>query len=115
MRVCSRSTTSGCRMPLSSNRLRRLAVECQVYAHARVSAEEAERKPDTLDDAELVRRTAAEFVALRGADAPRHLRDFAEVASGMGDPLSQEAWLDLAAAAETLIANFNALSKGEAP
>jgi len=64
--------------------------------------EQADRRADGFDDTELVRDTAADYLAWLGADAARHLRARAEIAAGIGDVISEKAWLDIADAAERL-------------
>jgi hypothetical protein len=56
----------------------------------------------TPDDAN-VEQTAREFVERHGADAPRILRERAEIAEGVEDSLGAEAWRDIADAAERLL------------
>ena len=51
-----------------------------------------------------VEQVAAEFIDRHGSDAPRILREMAEIADGLGDLLGAEAWRDIAdAAAERLL------------
>jgi hypothetical protein len=56
-----------------------------------------------MDDPELVRQTAAQFVADMGENAVGYLIQQAELAAAMGDVVSEQAWLDIAAAANLLI------------
>jgi hypothetical protein len=51
----------------------------------------------------LVERVAREFLDRHGSDAPLILREHAEIADGLGDRLSAEAWRDIADAVERLI------------
>jgi len=52
------------------------------------------------DDLDLVGAVAAEMVRRWGVDAVRITRDYADLAEETGDPLSAEAWGDIADEAE---------------
>ena len=52
------------------------------------------------DDRDLVVAVAAEMVQRWGVDAVRITRDYADLAEETGDPLSAEAWGDIAEEAE---------------
>jgi len=67
------------------------------------AAESVDSATSASEDALLVSKTAAEFVGWLGDDAPHHLRSRSEIAGGAGDALSEQAWLDIADAAERLI------------
>jgi hypothetical protein len=56
-----------------------------------------------MDDPDLVRETAAQFVADMGENAVGYLIRQAELAAEMGDIVSEQAWRDVAAAANLLI------------
>jgi hypothetical protein len=56
-----------------------------------------------MNDADLTRQVAGEFIERWGASAVCHLRSHAEIAASIGDSLSEEAWLDIALAAESLL------------
>jgi hypothetical protein len=53
-------------------------------------------------DAALVRKTAADFLNRMGIRAVPYLKSQAVSAAGMGDPLSERAWLDIAAVHHSL-------------
>jgi hypothetical protein len=54
-------------------------------------------------DADLVRSVAVEFIQRSGVRALAELYDFADIAAGLGDQASVEAWQDIAEAAEALL------------
>ena len=56
-----------------------------------------------MDDTDLVRETAAQFVAAMGARAVRYLEQQADIAAGIGDLISEAAWLDIAVAAKIIL------------
>ena len=56
-----------------------------------------------MDDADLVVTVAADVVRRYGEEALPHLYDRAEIAAGLNDAASVEAWLDIADAAERLL------------
>jgi hypothetical protein len=96
----------------SPETLRRLALKCRelepfvghtLGAELRVWAEQADCRAEGLEDAELVSRTAAELVALMGRDVIAYLRSRAEIAAGIADRVSEQAWLDIAEAAGNLL------------
>ena len=51
----------------------------------------------------LVERAAREIIDQHGPDAVPILRERAEVADGLGDPLAAETWRDIADAAERML------------
>jgi hypothetical protein len=53
-------------------------------------------------DAALVRKTATDFLNRMGIRAVPYLKSQAVSAAGMGDPLSERAWLDIAAVHHSL-------------
>jgi hypothetical protein len=56
-----------------------------------------------MDDADEVYKVAAECLGRHGASVVAGLRERAEIAAANGDPLSAEAWTDVADAAEKLL------------
>jgi hypothetical protein len=60
-----------------------------------------------MDDLDLVRETAAQFVADLGENAVGYLERQAEVAAAIGDVISEGAWRDLATTAKLLIARVH--------
>lgn len=56
-----------------------------------------------MTDDEMVRQTARKCLQWDGPSAAERLRERAEIADGMGDMLSAEAWRDIADAAELLV------------
>ena len=56
-----------------------------------------------IDDAENVRETATGYVRRYGSEAPAYLSAQATLARINGDPLSNDAWKDLAEAAAALL------------
>jgi hypothetical protein len=56
-----------------------------------------------MDDADEVYKVAAECLGRHGASVVADLRERAEIAAANGDPLSAEAWTDVADAAEKLL------------
>lgn len=56
-----------------------------------------------MDDADVVVAVAADLVRRHGQDALSHIRDQAEIAAGLGDDVSLNAWTDIAEAAATLM------------
>jgi hypothetical protein len=58
------------------------------------------------DDRDLVRKTAAQFVANMGENALGYLNRQAKIAAHKGDVISEDAWLDLAAEAKLLISRI---------
>jgi hypothetical protein len=57
-----------------------------------------------MDDAQLVEKVARDFLDWHGAGAVNVLRDRAEQASVEGDPVSEQAWRDIANAAARITA-----------
>jgi hypothetical protein len=55
-----------------------------------------------MTDDELVQQTAQKYLQWHGPTAAERLREFAEMATELGDSLSAEAWQDIAHAAERL-------------
>ena len=55
-----------------------------------------------MEDAELVKSVAADYVKRLGRDAVPHLRSQEARAAQRGDALAAEAWHDIADAAESL-------------
>ena len=53
-------------------------------------------------DGMLVMRVARDFVRWHGLDAPRILREYAEMSQAQDDAESAQTWRDIAAAAEKL-------------
>jgi hypothetical protein len=60
--------------------------------------------PDVGDDSDLVTQVAAQLVSQFGAEAAAYARDQNEIAIGLDDEDSAQAWLDIAEAADKLIA-----------
>jgi uncharacterized alpha-E superfamily protein len=56
-----------------------------------------------MDDADEVDSVAAEFLERHGPSVILDLRERAEIAAANRDPLSAEAWTDIADAAERLL------------
>jgi hypothetical protein len=56
-----------------------------------------------MDDADLVLKTAAEFVEWMGRDAVHYVEDRADIAAGIDDVASEDAWRDLAAVAASFL------------
>ena len=56
------------------------------------------------DDSDLVMQVAAQLVGQFGAEAAAYARDQNEIAIGLDDDVSAQAWLDIAEAADKLIA-----------
>jgi hypothetical protein len=56
-----------------------------------------------MDDAHLVVTVAVDMVRRYGANAAVHLRDQAEIAAGLGDASSAQAWDDIAEAADIIL------------
>ena len=56
-----------------------------------------------MDDADLVVAVAADMVRRYGEETLSHIRDQAEIAAGLGDDLSLNAWTDIAGAAAMLM------------
>ena len=56
-----------------------------------------------MDDADLVVAVAADMVRRYGKDALSHLREQAEIAAGIDDDLSLNAWTDIAGAVAMLM------------
>jgi hypothetical protein len=56
-----------------------------------------------MDDRELVRKTAARFVDRMGNGAIRYLDQKADIAAGLGDFISERAWLDIADAVKLIL------------
>ena len=56
------------------------------------------------DDTDLVTQVAAQLVSQFGAEAAAYARDQNEIAIGLDDRDSAQAWLDIAEAADKLIA-----------
>jgi hypothetical protein len=54
------------------------------------------------DDTTLIEQTAREMISRDGAAAASIAREWAEIAKGLNDPLSAEAWLDIADEIERL-------------
>jgi hypothetical protein len=54
-------------------------------------------------DRELVRAIASDFALRLGADAPEELRQRASISAEKGDSLSEQAWRDIADAAEGIL------------
>jgi len=56
-----------------------------------------------MDDADEVYKVAAECLGRHGASVIADLRERAAIAAAKGDPLTAEAWTDIADAAEKLL------------
>ena len=55
-----------------------------------------------MEDADLVRAVAADYLHRLGGEAVAYLRDFQVIASEQGDCASAEAWRDIADAADLI-------------
>jgi len=62
-----------------------------------------------MDDADLVVTVTANMVRRYGENAPARLRDQAEIAYGLGDQISMQAWRDIAEIAEAMLQGSIAL------
>ena len=60
-----------------------------------------------MDDADLVRAVAADYVYQQGRRAVLYLRDQEKIAANQGDALSAEAWRDIAEAAASILLKSN--------